>query len=167
MACGSAFMPAFVDVAKVVTAFTVAHSLTLSLAVFGYVSLPSRWVESAIASTVLIAAANNLWPLVQDRRWSLALGFGLVHGLGFASVLTDLGLISDTLALTLLAFNLGVEGGQLAIVAMFLPCAYLLRGSRFYRLGVLQLGSLSIIVVASAWLLERGFDIPMFRAWMS
>ena len=80
------------DVARIVTAFTVAHSLTLSLAALGLVRLPSRFVESAIALSVVLAALNNLWPLVDGRRWVVAFGFGLLHGFGFASVLADLGL---------------------------------------------------------------------------
>ena len=92
--CGAgASAPAFwiVEVLKVVTAFTVAHSITLALAALGVVSLPSRLVESAIAASVVLAALNNLWPVVQRGRWLVAFGFGLIHGFGFASVLADLG----------------------------------------------------------------------------
>ena len=102
----------------VVTAFTVAHSITLSLAALQIVELPSRLVESAIAASVVLAAANNLWPVVERRRWLVAFGFGLIHGFGFASVLTELGLPKDALVLSLLGFNVGVEIGQLAIVAV-------------------------------------------------
>ena len=86
------FRPALTEVVKVVTAFTLAHSVTLSLAVLKVIALPARLVESAIAASVLLAALNNLYPLVTSRRWLVAFGFGLVHGLGFASVLLDLGL---------------------------------------------------------------------------
>ena len=115
---------------KVVTAFTVAHSITLSLAALGVISLPSRLVESAIAASVVLAALNNVCPVVYGGRWIIAFCFGLIHGFGFASVLTDLGLPQDSLLLALVAFNLGVELGQLAIVAVFLPIAYALRGRR-------------------------------------
>ncbi len=121
------FRAAFVDVFRIVTSFTVAHSITLSLATLGFVSLPSRWVESAIAASVVLAALNNLWPLFHGRRWMVAFGFGLIHGFGFASVLVDLGLPRETLVLALVGFNLGVEAGQLAIVALFLPLAFALR----------------------------------------
>ena len=80
------------QVVGVVTAFTLAHSITLTLASLELISLPSRWVESAIAASVVLAAANNLWPVVERRRWLVALVFGLIHGFGFASVLTELGL---------------------------------------------------------------------------
>ena len=125
------FRQAFFDVFKIVTAFTLAHSITLSLATLGFVSLPSRWIESAIAASVVLAALNNVWPLFHRRRWMVAFGFGLIHGFGFASVLVDLGLPREALALALVGFNLGVEVGQLAIVAVFLPLAFALRRTAF------------------------------------
>jgi HupE / UreJ protein len=155
------FRQAFVDVLKVVTAFTVAHSITLSLATLGVVSLPSRAVESAIAASVVLAALNNVWPLVHGRRWAVAFAFGLIHGFGFASVLADLGLPQGTLLLALVGFNLGVEAGQLAIVAAFLPLAFALRRTAFYRRGVFVGGSLLIAALAAVWLAERGFNLKL------
>ena len=152
---------ALVQVLWVVTSFTLAHSITLSLAALGLVSLPSRLVESAIALSVLLAAANNLWPLVEHRRWVVAFGFGLIHGFGFASVLAELGLPQETLVLSLVGFNLGVEVGQLAIVALFLPLAFALRHSALYRRGVFVGGSLLTMAVALVWLVERAFDLKL------
>jgi hypothetical protein len=149
------FKPAFWEVAKIVTAFTVAHSITLSLATLGWISLPWRWVESAIAASVVLAALNNVWPLFQGRRWLVAFCFGLIHGFGFASVLGDLGLPPDALLLALVGFNLGVEAGQLAIVAVFLPIAYALRKRWLYQRLVLVGGSLLIAALAAVWLVER------------
>ena len=149
------------DVFKVATSFTVAHSITLSLAALSVLQLPSRLVESAIALSVVLAALNNLWPLVHERRWLVAFGFGLVHGFGFASVLADLGLPQGTLLLALVGFNLGVEGGQLTIIAAFLPLAFLLRRSGFYRKAVFLGGSAAIALVAAVWLVERGFDVKL------
>jgi hypothetical protein len=156
------FRTVVTDVVGVVTAFTVAHSLTLSAAVLGWISLPSRWVESVIAATVLIAALNNLYPVVRTRRWVLAFSLGLIHGFGFASVLVDLGLPSSAIALALGGFNLGVETGQLTVVIGLLPVAYILRSSWFYRRAVLQTGSAGIAVIAMAWLLERSLGVPLF-----
>lgn len=150
-----------IDVLKIVTAFTLAHSLTLSLAVLGALSLPARLVESAIAASVILAALNNLWPLVHRWRALVAFGFGLIHGFGFASVLADLGLPRGALALSLVGFNLGVELGQLAIVAVFLPLAYLLRRGRFYRRVVMTGGSVAIALVAVVWLAERALDLQL------
>lgn len=157
-----AFGPAFWDVFRIVTAFTLAHSVTLSLAALGIVSLPSRLVESAIAASVVLAALNNVWPLFRGRRWAVALAFGLIHGFGFASVLADLGLPQGALALALLGFNLGVEAGQLAIVIAFLPLAWALRRSWFYRRAVLLGGSLLIVALAGVWFVERAFDVGVF-----
>lgn len=155
------FGPAFWEVFRVVTAFTIAHSITLSLAALELVSLPSRLVESAIAASVLLAALNNLFPLVSDRRWLMAFGFGLIHGFGFASVLTDLGLPQGALISSLFGFNLGVEMGQLAIVAVFLPLAYAMRKTRFYARVVFAGGSVLVIMLAAVWLMERAFNMRL------
>jgi hypothetical protein len=155
------FRSAFWNVFTVVTAFTVAHSITLSLAALGVVTLPSRLVESAIAASVLLVALNNLWPVVIGRRWAIAFVFGLIHGFGFASVLADLGLPQDALLLSLVAFNVGVELGQLAIVVVFLPVAYALRETRFYRLFVMVGGSVGVALIALAWLVERAFNFAL------
>jgi hypothetical protein len=152
---------ALTDVLWVVTAFTVAHSITLSLAALQIIELPSRLVESAIAASVALAAANNLWPVVEQRRWLMAFGFGLIHGFGFASVLTELGLPSDAFLLSLLGFNVGVELGQLVIVACFLPVAYLLRNTTLYRRGVFVGGSVLTLLVALVWLAERMFNLKL------
>jgi hypothetical protein len=153
------FRPAFLDVISIVTAFTIAHSITLSLAVLGFITLPSRLIESAIAASVVVAALNNLCPLIEKRLWVVAFVFGLVHGLGFANVLTDLALPKPALAVSLVSFNLGVEAGQLAIVAAFLPLAYLSRRSWLYPRVALGAGSLSIVAVASIWLVERSLNV--------
>jgi hypothetical protein len=155
------FTPVFWDVLKVVTSFTVAHSITLSLAALEVISLPSRLVESTIALSVVLAALNNVRPVIAEKRWMMAFLFGLVHGFGFASVLADLGLPRDALLLALVGFNLGVEAGQLAIVAAFLPLAYALRSTNFYRRGVMTGGSLLIALVALVWMLERVFDLSI------
>jgi hypothetical protein len=155
------FRPVFWDVLKVVTSFTIAHSITLSLAALSVISLPSRLVESTIALSVVLASLNNLKPLVAERRWAVAFAFGLIHGFGFASVLADLGLPQGTLLLALVGFNLGVEVGQLAIVCAFLPLAYALRGSWFYRRVVFTGGSAAIALVALVWLVERAFVLKL------
>jgi len=160
----SSLRTALTEVLWVVTAFTVAHSITLSIAALQIVELPSRLVESAIAASVALAAANNLRPVVERRRWLVAFGFGLIHGFGFASVLTELGLPKDALVLSLLGFNVGVEIGQLVIVACFLPAAYLLRNSPLYRKGVLVGGSILTLLVALVWLAERVFNLKLIGA---
>ena len=155
------FAPAALEVFKVVTAFTVAHSITLALAALSVVTLPSRLVESAIAASVVLAALNNLFPVVQRGRWLVAFTFGLIHGFGFASVLTELGLPKEGLLLALVGFNLGVEAGQLCIVALFLPIAYTLRDSWMYRRVVVVGGSALIVLIAALWMIERVFDLDL------
>lgn len=155
------FRAAAVDVLKIVTAFTLAHSITLTLASLGVVTLPSRLVESAIAASVVLAALNNLWPLFHGRRALVAFAFGLIHGFGFASVLRDLGLPKASLLLSLVGFNLGVEVGQVAVVALFLPLAFLVRNSALYKRGILGAGSCMIALLALAWLVERGLDVKL------
>ncbi len=157
------FRPAFINVLKIVTAFTIAHSVTLSLAALNLVRLPAQPVEVVIAGSVALAAANNLWPLVRGKGWVIAFGFGLIHGFGFANVLAELGLSSGTLALALVGFNVGVELGQLAIVAVFLPVAFGLRESWFYLTLIFRCGSAAVILIAAAWIVERTFGIHLMR----
>ncbi len=153
------FRQALINVLKVVTAFTVAHSVTLSLAALHLVTLPAKLVESVIALSVLLAALNNIWPVVRDRAWMVAFGFGLIHGFGFANVLADLALPAGTLAIALVSFNVGVELGQLAIVAVFFPLAFLVRRRGFYQPVKLRLGSALISAVAIGWIVQRVFEV--------
>jgi len=139
----------------IVTAFTVTHSLTLALATLGIITLPIWLVESAIAITVALGAAANLVPRLFPKRWVMAFVFGLIHGLGFASVLADLGLTDSGIFLPLLGFNLGVELGQVAIVLLFVPAAYLVRNTVAYRRIFVPVGSIAIMILAGVWLAER------------
>jgi hypothetical protein len=125
------------------------------------VTLPSRWVESAIAASVIFAALNNVYPVLERRLWMVAFLFGLIHGFGFASVLKDLGLPQDRLLLALVSFNLGVEAGQLAIVTALMPLAFALRESWIYRRLTLSVGSLLIVLLACVWLAERAFELRL------
>lgn len=153
---------ALTEVLKLVTAFTVAHSITLALAAFGILSPPSRVVESLIAFSVLLAALDNVMPLLHGPRWIVALLFGLVHGFGFAGALQDLDLSGSALAVPLLGFNLGVELGQLTLVALCLPIACMLRRTALYRHVVAGAGSVVIAAIASIWLIERVADITIW-----
>jgi hypothetical protein len=152
------FSSALWRVIIIVSAFTLAHSITLACAASGWLTLPSRLVESVIAASILVAALNNfLSRTAGGRSAGLAFGFGLIHGFGFAGALTEIGAQGAPLWRTLLAFNLGVETGQLAIVGLFLPVAYLLRQTRFYQTGVLYGGSALAGLCALLWLWQRAF----------
>lgn len=150
-------MPALIDTTKIVTAFTLAHSVTLGLAVYQIVQLPGRLVESVIAFSIIICAVNNLKPIIPVSRWLLAFGFGLIHGFGFANALLDLGVASDKSIVPLLAFNVGIETGQLLIVMVVLPVIYTIRHSRIFRLWIFKGASIASILIASGWMLERSF----------
>ena len=144
----------------IVTAFTLAHSITLALAALELVKLPSNLVEAAIAASVVIAAVNNIVPIVTRRLWLVAFGFGLIHGFGIAGVLADLGLPGDALAIALLAFNLGIEMGQIVIVTALLPLLFLVRDARLYSRVALPAGSLAAAAIGMIWLLERAVALP-------
>jgi hypothetical protein len=157
-----ALRPALVQVAWIATAFTLAHSITLALASYGVLRVPASVVEPLIALTVLLAALNNLWPVVQRRLALVAFAFGLVHGFGFAEVLAPLGLPPGELAWALLAFNAGVELGQVGVVvAAFVLLALLRRWSGYPR-WVLGAGSGAVALLAVGWIAERVLDIPVF-----
>ena len=147
--------PALLSILKVVTAFTLAHSITLTLAALGIIRLPTRLTESVIAASIILAALNNIFPIVIESRARIAFAFGLLHGFGFASVLADMGLPQGARVLSLLAFNLGIEGGQLAVVVALMPLAYLMRSTRFYRRALLPLGSAAVALLAFVWLVQR------------
>ena len=154
----SEFKPAFFYILKVVTFFTIAHTITLSLASLNIVSLPSQFVETIIALSIGLAAYHNISPIFKGRDWVIAFVFGLFHGFGFASVLSDLGLTSEYLTLSLLGFNIGVEIGQLLIIAMIFPVLYLLRKTKLYN-KVLIFGSIMLIIISLYWGVERIFDV--------
>jgi hypothetical protein len=147
--------------AATVTAFTLAHSITLGLASARLLHLSPRIIEPAIAATIVLAALNNLWPLVTRRTVAITFCFGLIHGFGFAEVLRDLDLPRGEFAWALLQFNLGVELGQLAVVAAAILPLYLLRRSRAYQPLLLGGGSLAGLLVAGVWLAERVFDFKL------
>ncbi len=149
------------DTAVMVTAFTVAHAITLTLAATGAFALPSRPVECAVAATVLFAGLNNLLPMVYRELYWLAGGFGLIHGAAIASALIELGLPAGGRVWALLAFNLGVEAAQLSVLLVVIPPSYLCRRSVWYRWLVLIPGSLFVTLAGLSWLIERGLGVNL------
>ena len=147
---------------KVVTAFTIAHSITLSLAAMQIFAVPSAIVEPAIAASIVFVAAENFFSRNVDRRWPVTFAFGLVHGFGFAGALQEIGLPPNALVPALAAFNFGVEIGQMVIVALAFPL--LLLSDRIGRGGEAHKGrhpslvysvSAAILVLGLYWLIER------------
>jgi hypothetical protein len=147
---------------KIVTIFTIAHSITLALASLGFIQLAPRFVESVIALSIALVAINTL--IGKSSRASLVVTFllGLFHGLGFASVMADLPFrIAEVkpFIYTILAFNGGVEIGQLAILVVLFPAIFLLRKSTIYVPIVLKGGSTVLILIAGYWFVERAFAL--------
>lgn len=148
---------ALLEVFWIATSFTLAHSITLSLAALQIVSIPARFIESVIALSIAFAALNNLMPMLRVRAIYLAFFFGLIHGFGFANVLVDLPLDTSARVLALLSFNVGIELGQLVFIAVVFPIALLLRHTKFYKYIIFYLGSLISVLVALWWFFERAF----------
>lgn len=150
------FREVLVNVLKIVTAFTIAHSITLALAAFNLLHPPARLVDVAIAFSVFLAALNNLVHAVEEHRvWWVAFLFGLIHGFGFAGVMREFGLHGMVLFTSVLTFNLGVEVGQMAIVLAFLPFAFLLRAGKFYQVVILIGGSVATAALSLHWMVQR------------
>ena len=144
-----------------VTAFTIAHTLTLALAGLRIVELSPRVIEPAIAATIIFTAIGNIWPTRFRESAAMPFAFGLVHGFGFADVLRELDLPFGQFVWALLRFNLGVEAGQLIIVVLALTPLYLFRRWRFYRRGILMPISIGATMVAAIWFAERVFDFKV------
>ena len=147
------------ELAGIITAFTLAHSITLALAALDIVSLPIAWVETVIALSIGLAALNVAWPILGHKTWKLAFGFGLVHGFGFASVLGDLTSGVSGLAVALAGFNLGVELGQLALLAVGFPALYYLGKNRMYQKGAVPVMLAGIGAISLFWVVQRA---PLF-----
>jgi hydrogenase/urease accessory protein HupE len=145
---------AVIESLKVVTAFTVAHSLTLALAALGAVTLPSKPVEASIAATVLLTALSGFWKPTRFHGWPVAAAFGLVHGFGFASALGSV-IDGTARAASIGAFNLGIELAQVAAVLAIVPVLYALtRRPRVARFAVPAISGV-VAIIAGGWILER------------
>jgi hypothetical protein len=145
----------FRDVLKIVTAFTIAHSITLGLAASGMLRLPTQPIEAAIAGSIVIAGLINLFPRAASARLAVAFGFGFIHGFGFANALGEIGAKGFALAPMLAGFNLGVEVAQLLIVAVTLPVLMMLSVRPLYARRVMPACSLLIALAGTVWLTER------------
>jgi len=153
------FREPFWFVVKVVTLFTIAHTITLTLAALDIVRLPVVLVEAVIALSIAIAAINNLYPFIANRTWTIVFALGLFHGFGFANVLDPLGAQGRSLIPALAGFNVGVEIGQLIVVATAFPVLFLIRRLSVYKPLILQAGSAALIAVAGLWFFDRTYDV--------
>ncbi len=153
------FKPAFIYIIKIVTFFTISHTITLGLAAFGIIVLPSRLIESIIAISIALAALHNIQPIFRGKEWIIAFIFGFFHGFGFASVLSELR-AGEFLGLTLFGFNLGVEIGQVAVIIVLFPILYAIRKTKIYNF-LLIFGSFILILISLYWFIERAFNYDM------
>ena len=151
-------------VLKIVTMFTVAHTITLTLGGLGIIEFPPVLVETVIAVSIILAALHNILPIFVNKEWIIAFVFGLFHGFGFAGLLSDLGLTQSRQFVSLLGFNVGIELGQAAIILMVFPALFIARRTRAYRPGMYA-ASVLLIVVAAAWVLDRALGIDLGISW--
>ena len=158
------FPESLIYVVKVVTIFTLAHTVTLSLAALDIIRLPVQLVEAVIALSIAAVAVNNIRPFLRSSSWLLVFVFGLFHGLGFANVLAPLGGGGGNRVAALLGFNVGVEIGQLAIILAVFPVLYLIRNWAGYRRVVLQTASAALVAVSCFWFIERTVDVPFLSS---
>jgi hydrogenase/urease accessory protein HupE len=146
----------FKQYAAIITSFTIAHSITISLAVLGIVDLPSRFIEATIAFSICYVAAENLFRKEINYRWGLTFIFGLIHGLGFANILKEMNIPKSQLVSSLLSFNIGIEVVQLLLVILFLPLLTFIQRLPYSK-TIVQIGSIIIILLGGFWFLERVF----------
>ena len=140
--------------AWIITAFTLAHSITLTATAMDLIVPSSHWVEFGIALSVVLTALNNIWPLVLRLGW-ITFAFGLLHGMGFAGVLGELGIAKEQKLLSVLSFNLGVEVGQLMILVVVMPLLLFAAKRRWYQRYGMQTASAIIALIALQWCIER------------
>ena len=158
---GRSFGQGLWRILKIATMFTLAHSITFTLAGLDLLPLPpSKFVESVIAASIAVAALHNLRPLAPNREWLIAFAFGLFHGLGFASLVSTLEVSRSTQLISLLGRNVGIEIGQAIVVLMAFPALYLLSRTRLYR-PLFVLSSVGLAAVAVGWLIERLFEVDL------
>ncbi|MCJ8013436.1 HupE/UreJ family protein [Paenibacillus sp. KQZ6P-2] len=147
----------FTDVLKIITAFTIAHSITLTLAALELIPVFPKWIEAGIALTIAYVAMENFFVKTSKWRWALTFAFGLIHGLGFATAISEIGFDQTYTALSLLSFNVGIEVGQLLVVALVLPFLLKLQSNEKYYRPFFYSTSACIFAVATIWFFQRLF----------
>ncbi len=140
-----------VETIKTLTAFTLAHAIVLTPAVLGLVNVSGRLVQPLVAATIMLAAVDNISPILPRLRWQVAFLFGLIHGLSFASTLSPMRLPAVSLLVALGSFNLGVESGQIALALLLVPIVFCLRYERIYRRLVAPAISIAAFGLAGTW----------------
>lgn len=146
---------------KIATFFTLAHSITFTLAGMGWLPTPpSKIVEAIIAGSIAAAALHNIHPLLPNREWSISFLFGLFHGMGFASLVSNLDVSRSSQLISLLGRNVGIEIGQAVVILILFPSLFLLRRTPLYR-PFLYVGSMALAALACLWMVERIFEVTL------
>ena len=156
-----AIRPSLIHIVRVVTAFTIGHSITLLFGALGWIFLPSKPIEILIGVSILVSAIHAIKPIFPSKETYVAIGFGLIHGLAFANTLQDLSLNTGKMILSILGFNLGIELMQLAIIIAVIPWLILLSRTSIYTIFRV-LGAFIAIIAAFGWIIERLFEKPNF-----
>lgn len=152
---------------RIITAFTIGHSLTLLLGSIQWLHFPSKPIEVLIAFTILVSAIHAFRPIYPKWEVLIAGGFGLIHGLAFAETLTNLDLSTKQLVLSIFGFNVGIELMQLFIILVFFPALFLLSKTRYYT-AVRQVGAVLMMLMALGWMIERIQEKPNFiTEWLA
>jgi HupE / UreJ protein len=150
-----------IRILKITFAFTIGHSITLLIGTFGLLEIPSKFIEIVIAISVLVTAIHAVTPIFANKEIYIASGFGLIHGLAFATILSDLHLGTSKLALSLLGFNLGIELMQLFVILIIMPWLLLLSPYKIYK-WIRVIGALLAGILSIAWAIERYTEKPNF-----
>ncbi len=155
------FLSSLWRILKIATMFTLAHSITFSLAGLGILPLPpSKFVEAVIAISIAMAAIHSIRPIFPNKEWLIAFGFGLFHGMGFATLVDGLDVSRSTQLVSLLGRNIGIEIGQVGVIVACFPALYLLRRTRYY-LPFLNVTAIVMSIIAVGWMVERLAEIEL------
>lgn len=149
------FSKVVADIAKIVTAFSIAHAISLTLSIYDIVDISSNFINIMIAFSVLLTALNNIFEKIKGFSWQIAFGFGIIHGFGFANALGGLELSSEFFIYFVAIFNIGIEVGQLGIVMVVLPVLFMIRETSLYLKGVLKIGSIFTAFISIIWIFQR------------
>jgi hypothetical protein len=155
------FYRVLVEAFKTLTAFTLAHAAVLTPAALGLVNVPARFVEPAVAATIVLAGMDNVRPILPSLRWRVAFLFGLIHGMSFATALGPMRLAPADLAFAVSLFNLGIEGGQIALALLLVPTVFVVREESVYGRVVVPTISIAGAGLAGLWIINRIFELDL------
>ncbi len=149
------FSKVAVDIAKIVTSFSIAHAISLTMSIYDMIDISSNFIDIMIALSVLLTALNNIFEKIKGFSWQIAFGFGIIHGFGFANALGGLELSSEFFIYFVAIFNIGIEVGQFGIVIIVLPVLFMIRDTSLYLKGILKIGSILTAIISTIWIFQR------------